>query len=58
MEFEQSPRDCIERSLNFIEPIALVPKDWKTKYRDSPKGCPMLAIPAVCSRQQTMTPGV
>ena len=56
MEFEQSPRDCIEGSLNLMEPIAMVPVDWNTKNRDPP-GCPMLVIPAFCSRQQSPTPG-
>ena len=45
MEFEQSPRDCIEGSLNLMEPIAMVPVDWNTKNRN-PSGCPMLVIPA------------
>ena len=56
MEFEQSPRDCILVLVEFDGTDAVVPVEWNTRKR-GPMGCPILVIPALCSRQQILGPG-
>ena len=56
MEFEQSPRDCISVLVELDGTDAVVPVEWNTRKR-GPMGCPILVIPALCSRQQILSPG-
>jgi hypothetical protein len=57
MEFEQSPRDCIENLLNLGGTDRHGPVEWNTKNRD-PLAYPMLVTPALWSRHRPLTPGV
>jgi hypothetical protein len=57
MEFEQSPRDCIELSSSLMEWNSMVPVDWNTKSQN-PSACPPLVIPPPGGGRKPLTPGV